>query len=215
LAGRTHIIFLIFGFVIYLALRIKRKYGIFKSTFAAFLIGVFLIIVAFLFPANREKFKEAFNYGNEYGVDKKWGDKQIRFLIWDCALKLVRANILFGVGTGDTQDELQSCYIRNDYYTLTFFENTKFNAHNQFLEIFIEFGFWGLAVFVINLYCSTIFAVKNKEWLYFVFIILFAVSCLTESLLERRNGIVFFAFFNSFLLLYNQKTLITDSKLNL
>ncbi len=210
LAGRTHIVLVILGGVGYFAFKINQKFGIWRSMAAATALGVLFIGIVMLFPVNRERFREAFNYGDEFDAGKRWGERQMRLLIWDCAFKLFMAHPVIGVGTGDTQDELQDCYIENEYTPLTYSDSTRFNAHNQFLETVIEFGCVGLIIFLTNFYFSIKLAFKERNSLYLIFVVLFILSCITESLLERRSGIVFFAFFNSFLFF----THTDDSKVN-
>src|SRR5437016_6103802 len=117
--------------------------------------------------------------------------------MWNCALELIKSEPILEVGTGDVEDELQKCYTSNQYTSLTYWTDTRFNAHNQFLETAIGLGIPGLILllscFIIALYQAYMY----KNIMYVIFIVLFAVSCLTESMLERQNGVVFYAFFNS------------------
>jgi O-antigen ligase len=76
---------------------------LFKSISAGIIIGFFILCAVFLFPTNQERLKEAFNY--DIGI--RWGEKQVRYLIWSSALELIRMHPIMGVGTGDVQDELQ------------------------------------------------------------------------------------------------------------
>jgi O-antigen ligase len=184
-------------FVIY-RFRLHRKPIMLMAT-SFVLIGLMLGLIL-LSPKNRERFKEAINYKNEYALSKKWGEKQMRFLMWSSATDLIKEKPLFGFGTGDVQDELEKHYVEHDYVSLTYWKNTRFNAHNQFMETALALGIIGLLVFVIGMIFGLKEAIRNKNKLYIVFVILFLGSCLTESMLERQNGIVFFAFFNSMLL---------------
>jgi len=45
-------------------------------------------------------------------------------------------------------------------------------------------------------------AFKRKDYIYFFFILLFAMSILTESMFENQAGVVFYAFFNALLFYY-------------
>lgn len=199
LAGRTQIILLIIGAVVYFTFLLFEKYGFIKSIFGGILIGATILATAFLFPVNRERFKEAINYNNQYSLDKKWGEQQMKYLIWTGAWGLIKSQPITGVGIGDTQDELQRYYLDHRYTSLTYWANTRFNAHNQFLETTITLGVGGGLLFLCSIFFSIRYGWKEKRFLYLTFVILFSFSCLTESLLERQNGIVFYAFFNSFL----------------
>jgi hypothetical protein len=48
-------------------------------------------------------------------------------------------------------------------------------------------------------FVPAISAIRSEYYLYFVFILLFSVNNLVESMLETQAGVVFYAFFNAFL----------------
>lgn len=204
-AGRIHIVLLIIGSLIYFLLRFQRSNSLWLSLSKAAGIGLLITSVAFLFPQNRERFKQAINYRNQYSLGGKWGEQQMRPLMWDCAVELITRAPLLGHGTGDSQEELSNCYRDNKYWSLLLWEDSgiRFNAHNQYLQITIGQGVLGLIIFVVSLVISLAFAKRNGKTLYLLWLILFMASCITESLLERQNGCIFFAFFNSFLFFYD------------
>jgi O-antigen ligase len=195
LGGRMQIFVLLVGMLIYFAVNLKKSGNKLNTILKAFGLIALVLGLTFVFPNNREKFKEAFNYN----IGNRWGEQQIRGSIWDCSFQLIKAYPLTGVGTGDVQDELQKCYVDNEYTSLTYWENVRFNAHNQFLEVTIAGGLIALLLFTASLSVSLIYAVKSNKKLYLLFIVVFAVSCLTESLLERQSGIAFWGFFNALL----------------
>ena len=133
-----------FGVFIYIIYIFAKKGQLKKSLLILIPICIVFLLFIFFIPINRERFKEAINYKGRYSVDKIWGGRALRELNWDCSKKIINNNPLFGVGTGDVQDELQKCYTENNYYQLTYWENTKYNAHNQFLETTIGQGIIGL-----------------------------------------------------------------------
>jgi O-antigen ligase len=202
LSGRTHIILLVIGATGYFIYRFSRKYNAVIGILAAVIISMLLVGLALLLPSNRERFKEAINYKDQYSLEKKWGEQQMRPLMWACAWELIHKSPVTGVGTGDGQDDLEQCYINNEYVSLTYFVGVRFNAHNQYLETAVELGLIGLLVFVSCLVYAVAYAINTKNTLYLIFIIIFSFSCATESLLERQSGVIFFAFFNSFLFIY-------------
>jgi O-antigen ligase len=205
LAGRIQIALLIFGAIVYFGYRFSKKNNVIVGALKAMVIGCLIFAAAFLFPTNRERFKQAINYKNQYGLSGEWGEQQMRPLIWSCVFESFANAPIFGRGTGDTQDVLQECYIKNDYVSLLIWEPVRFNAHNQFFEIAIGLGIIGLLVFVASLATSLLWALRHRDGLYFAFIIIFVVSCMTESLLQRHHGIVFYSFFNAFLFFYGAR----------
>jgi O-antigen ligase len=198
LSGRTQISLLFVGSSILMIYKLTKNNKFSSSIIKIVVLLSSLLIVIFFSPFIKERFKSAINYNNEYSLDKKWGEGQMRYLMWSSALELIKREPFMGVGTGDVQDELQKKYIENNFYSLTFFKETRFNAHNQFLETTIGLGILGIILFILSIIFPLILSFKQKNILYGFFLIHFAISCLTESLLERQNGIVFFALFNSF-----------------
>ena len=71
------------------------------------------------------------------------------------------------------------------------------NSHNQFLQVGVNLGLVGLSLFILTLFFPLFVALRQKNQLYIVFILLFVFSCLTISLLNSQNGTLFYAFFNS------------------
>ena len=72
-----------------------------------------------------------------------------------------------------------------------------FNLHNQYLEYFLKFGLIGLIYFLTILFLSFQKAIKDRNGLYFSFLIIFCMFSITESNLEVQRGIVFFVLINS------------------
>jgi O-antigen ligase len=118
-----------------------------------------------------------------------------RFLIWNEAKEIIEKNFIFGVGTGDTRDSLNTRYLLNGY-TDSF--KHKLNAHNQYLETFIALGLIGFLVLVSLLIGPIIYFRKNLDNLPVIFLFLIGFNLFFESMFERFWGIVFFAFFFSF-----------------
>ncbi len=165
----------------------------------AILLGIFFIALILFIPSNLDRFKEAINYKSQYEIDKQYGGRSTRELIWSCSIQVIKNNILFGVGTGDTQDELQKCYkIDEDKnWALLYRPDFQYNAHSQYLQTFIDLGLFGFVGLLLCILIPACIAVKNKNYLMLSFIALFSIACITESMLELNKGIVFFSFFIS------------------
>ena len=161
----------------------------------------FLIFVSLIcqIPVAKERFLQVFGiqnndvWINQYGKGKET-QPDVRVLKWKCSWYAIRENWLFGVGTGDVQDILQSQYKKNNFETAF---QQKFNSHNQFLETWIGLGVIGLFFFLSSLVVPCILFFQNKNYLYMAFIILFFTCCITESMLERQHGIIFYSLFTS------------------
>lgn len=117
-----------------------------------------------------------------------------RIEIWDCATTLIADKPLFGYGIGQVKSLLSECYKAK---RLTKFYNKRYDAHNQYLEIWITAGLLGLVILLLNLFVPLGFAWQSSNYAYVCFLIIIMSVFLTESILERQDGIFFYAFFNA------------------
>ncbi len=118
----------------------------------------------------------------------------VRVFVWSSACKVIKRNIFAGVGTGHVEDSLMAQY-KNDKVTGAFKEHL--NAHNQFLQTTLALGILGGLLLLFNLIYPSVFAIKNDNYLYLVFLIIIFMNCLTESVLESQAGVVFYGFINA------------------
>jgi O-antigen ligase len=145
-----------------------------------------------------------------------------RFAIWDCSWSLLKQDYhwLCGAGLGN-QTQLDQCYPTawvkygvdpSQGIDPAFLENTTFNPHNEFLQAWLDTGILGVACLVVVIIFSITAAIRQKNYLYLAFLIFFFLCCLSESLLVRQKGIVFYAFFNA--LLFFQSVSLTSVRDN-
>ena len=123
---------------------------------------------------------------------------QARLKIWPLAVKIIRKHALKGVGTGDVRDALDASYRENGY---EFGAEQHLNAHNQFLHTGMALGIFGLAVLIAIFIFSLQWSIRRKDWAHFLFLMVVLLNSLTESILERQAGILFFCFFNTLFIL--------------
>lgn len=121
-------------------------------------------------------------YGGETRADR-----------WFCAVELIKEKPMLGYGTGSEKDVLMEKYQK---YNLQNAVINNYDAHNQYLAFWIKSGFFGLLFFLTAIGYGFYIAVKSKNFLYLSFLLLFAVTCMTENVLESNKGIFFYAFFN-------------------
>jgi O-antigen ligase len=126
-----------------------------------------------------------------------------RIIIWKAALRIVQKNLIIGVGTGDVNAELV-----NEYYRIGNKEliAKKFNVHNQFIEVLLENGIIGFALFMSILGMMLYIAISKRNLIYLMFILIICVFFLFESMLYRLGGIAFFALLYFLILHLNSKT---------
>jgi O-antigen ligase len=149
----------------------------------------------------QQKWKEIYQY-DQFQGSAYWGGTGMRVLIWDCALKVMANNPVWGVGVGDDLDELTLCYKVYQYNQLLV-QGNNFHAHNIFLQAGVRAGWLGLIVLLVSLLFTVWNSYRNKNWLYLLFVSIFLFCGLTESYFQVNAGVLFFAFFAG--LLYSFK----------
>lgn len=115
-------------------------------------------------------------------------------------------NLIFGPGTNANRDFLYQKY--EDYGLTAAYEN-KYNAHNQTLEILLDYGWFGAFVFILALFILLTFLVRAKNSFGISVFVVFLLFFLTESILQRHIGVVIFSFLIS-LFIIDHKTLKMD-----
>lgn len=119
-----------------------------------------------------------------------------RMAVWSTSAGIIKKHFLFGVGTGDVKDALLDGYRENNLIPAL---RHKFNAHSQFIQTFVTLGLTGFLVLLASLLLPAINAMRRGQVLYLVFLLIFTLNILFESMLEIQQGVVFYAFFNIFL----------------
>jgi hypothetical protein len=99
-----------------------------------------------------------------------------------------KKNIYLGLGQDASEKSIKQTY--NQY---KLFENYNyFNFHNQYIQIFAELGILGFFVFLYMIFFNIQQAMRHDDFLHLVFASSTAIIFLTESMLCRQRGIVFF-----------------------
>ena len=135
---------------------------------------------------------------NINGQDINAHSISMRLEYWKTALRIIKKNLIFGVGTGDVQDAFDIQY-EKDKSRLT--PKYRLRAHNQYLTHAVSFGVIGLIWFLICLVYPIFKTKLYRNYLYLAFFSIVMLSMLTEDTLETQIGINFFVFFNTILLL--------------
>jgi hypothetical protein len=120
-----------------------------------------------------------------------------RVEFWKASLGLIREYWLTGVGTGDMNLAFGRQYEKMNSKLAP---EHRWRSHNQFLSIFIGFGVFGLAWFLLALFYPPIAMRRLDDYFFLVFMLIAMMSMLTEDTIESQTGVSFFAFFYSFFL---------------
>lgn len=117
-----------------------------------------------------------------------------RIIAWEAAFILI-AQHPFGVGTADVTNELVVEYEKmGASYNL----EHELNAHNQFLQSTVEFGYFGLLSLLLIFVLGIRSALKRNDFIFLAFMFLLFINMLFESFWEVQSGVVFVSFFFCF-----------------
>jgi O-antigen ligase len=176
-------------------------HGVFKTKTIriAFATACFLVlsVMVLINPVSRYRvFQEPLLTSFSAGPTvTQWNSVNLRMLEWKASVNGIGNAWLLGVGPGDAQGVLDKFYFNFSESTA----NLTYNTHNQYLQTTLELGVAGLLALSVCLFKPLFFSM-NVSPVFVAFILLFSIMCLTESMLARQKGIVFFTMFESLFL---------------
>lgn len=113
---------------------------------------------------------------------------QTRLLMWTVSTQEFLEHPM-GSGTANFDDKLGK---RLRDKGLADYAEFKYNPHNQFLQVAVEIGVFGLLIFLSIFVCYFQMAKKYRFGLLFWLTLNLAFNCLFESMFQRQSGIVFY-----------------------
>jgi O-antigen ligase len=205
LSSRTG--FIAFSFVLLIVLiqiaRQSKKVLMVLSVFAG-IVFVAMCLIS-MNRINNSRFTEMLDYRSDYKTNQ-WGSSALRIEKWKNSIDCFRKFPLAGTGAGDYKNELMNVYRANGFQSGV--EN-GYNSHNQFLQTACTLGVIGifilLSLFLFLFYHSW----KTRNLPLLLLTLVFFVSMITESILERQFGIFLFVVL---IHLFYKKEAIPDTK---
>ena len=192
------------------------KHSIVMKSITVSVITLVLVIAYQYNTTLQKRINYLTQFSLEYNYNEDWAYEglALRFMNWECSLNVALDNFYTGVGISNVQEHLDSCYLENKFGSILFFTRTNgnpFNSHNFYLQTFVASGFLGLIICIAITIGLLYHSIKKRNELFFIFLILFFMQGLTESLLYREKGIYFFAIFCS-VFLWKQNTIFDNHK---
>lgn len=119
-------------------------------------------------------------------------DYEPRLVIWPCAIEIINSddfNLFFGAKSNNwIESQLTQCYSNKIENTSKrqWFVKSRFNSHSQFIDIFLEAGIIGLALFLFFIFYLLIYSRTN----FYTFAIAFSIILffILENVLYRQFG---------------------------
>lgn len=114
-------------------------------------------------------------------------------------------------GTGIVDQEIEKRY--HERFKDSFnFKTETYNAHNQYIHNFIDWGYLGILVLLLLLYFLIHDAARKKYFWILFFWLFFTILLGMESFLIRQRGIMLFIIFGSLLISKNHSESITENE---
>jgi hypothetical protein len=148
----------------------------------------------------RSRGEEVRNYFYSTSVNQNTINQ--RELIFDCNLKVVANNFWTGTGARNSQKALDFCYYSHSMGNIG---NDKYNSHDQFFTLLINYGIIELILFLTMLIVLLYYTKGFNFGL--IFILSSILIMLSESILERQMGTYFFVLFSLLFLSFNKKNM--------
>ena len=203
LARKGVVLSLIFSLSILFFLTLNRK------KFFLSMIGVFLIFGMSLFvPKAKMHYLELFEVN--YQAENTDTSTSIRYILWNNSISLIHKHPIFGYSIGDFNDVAANELTVNGFRKLGL---KKPHSHNQYIDIALATGIFGLLIFLISWTILIGALLKNKDYFSFCFFIFFFCIFMSESYLYRQNGIILFSIVSSLLIFKNLKYNSIDPKI--
>jgi O-antigen ligase len=204
-AGTISLIAVLLYYLVVLIIKIKRKIISMRMLLIpAGIILLFVIIYLFTVPGATSRLEinpDLFATDNVIRKDTQ-DSSELRFLIWQRAMEIIKHNFFTGVGTGDVKDELMRSYESGGIKWAAFH---RLNAHNQFLQTWIAVGVLGFLFLLPWVFLTIIYGSFNNDHPVILLGILTFINLLFESMLETQAGVIFISFFTCLFLFSNSR----------
>ncbi|QHT68846.1 hypothetical protein GXP67_20435 [Rhodocytophaga rosea] len=201
---------------VFIARLVFLKRGLATAIILTALINIVIFALLLSIPYTKERFlvEKDLNFDfiekNEY--DREYSGFVLRVVLWKFSADILNAQQgwIAGVGTGDGQKFLDQRYRDHGMYTGNINFNDRgylgYNTHNQYMQFLLSLGIIGILYFIVILCLSTAQAIQHKNYLYLYFLLLFAISAVSEANLCTQKGVVFYALFHTLFVASYQKS---------
>lgn len=159
------------------------------------------VFIVFASAETRKRYFEMPDMSYDISGDE-FNSATYRLAEWLCASDVIEEYPIIGTGLGDNHEALMTAYKKRKFWSGL---EHRFNAHNQYLETTIATGFIGLGLLLALLLGYALIAFRQKNYLVLSCLLFFALSMLTESMLERVWAVNLFAIFFSIMLVRDKK----------
>lgn len=168
-----------------------------------------LSITALVIPESKRRITETLDEYSAFRGREELKQMNHRVFLWKYGSQVISGNLWLGTGTGEANNALYE-YLKTEkakfwdgtgVYTLS---KKKYNYHNAFLQHFAANGILAFLLLIALLLIPLFSKAHQFSMVQTLFLVLILISFMTESMLERQAGTLFFSFFYS-LIVINQR----------
>ena len=186
LARKSAVLIMFVLFIVYL-LRLRNIKVIYKIVSILSLILIAIAIVIFV-PDISYRFKE---FIDVFSASKDRGSISTRLSIFKCSYNAILESPIIGYGVGSVKEVLKQCYITIPEV----FNGNYYNSHNQYMHVWLSSGLLGVLSLITMFSYNFIRAIKLRNYIFVVVLILFCCIMFIESMLQRQDGVLLFSLF--------------------
>ncbi len=191
---------------------IRQFYGnkrVLRLGISIVVIAVISATVYSLKDTTAKRFLYAEDYTTNPTLVKDTSSFDPRNEIWSCAASIINDEglIISGLGFEGTKIALMECYQNqiDDSEVNAWFQNKKYNTHNQYLDFFISSGL--ISILLLFTWFAYTFFKNRKNVTLTAFLIAIALFAMIENFFHRQIGAYYFGFFLIVLLIEHKKNL--------
>lgn len=173
-------------------------------------VAAVVVTILFLLPGSQRRIMETYHELRSINkvVDKKQTNHRV--YLWRYGTDVIAENPIWGTGTGGANkalhEKLLDCDAKFwDGTTHYYLYEKEYNVHNVFMQSWMAYGLIGFALILIITVGPLIAFWKAGDYLTVGFLLLCIISFMTESMLERQAGVLWFAAFYSLLVVAPKK----------
>ena len=199
LASRTSLAIMIFILLFFGLHKLFRGFSRKKIALVFLIISATITATIILFPKVLNRFKgitqisyrldnpNPLNHFNGTYSNENWDGLSARLAIWECSWSAIKKQPILGAGVGDVPTELRKVYQEKNFILG---QTQDFNTHNQFLDVWLATGIFGLILFISALFIVIKKTMQHNEHLLTALWLILILSMLTENILNRNQGVM-------------------------
>lgn len=165
-------------------------------------IAVGLCFVSYLLiPSLNNRINEVYSSGLksvnlESGV-RQFNSTNIRLGIYSCGIMIHNKRPVIGYGVGGVQENLTDCLVSR--INPKIYQWRTYGTHNQYLYMLLSTGYIGLVILLFWIFYLFKISFKHNLILFLFFFTFCLICMLTENILARNDGVLFFGLFTGIL----------------